>query len=179
MTDGRIAFLHIRVHAHESADLPRQQDRLAGGISRSGKLLGDRVPRILAVLGSLPQGKTVCHGDFHADNILVDGTRAVPIDWTNACAGHPAADVARSLLMMRSPYLPPGLPAWMNMMANRMKRVLLDAYLDEYLKLSGMRISDVDRFMLPVAAARIREGIPGEQDWLLGMVDAALAVNEA
>ena len=41
----------------------------------------------------------VCHGDFHPLNVVVDGTSAVVIDWTDAGLGPREADVARTLLL--------------------------------------------------------------------------------
>ncbi len=169
-----LARLHFSVHAHESTDLPTQRDRLIWGIRKSADVLGDRVDRVMAHLDGLPLGITVCHGDFHADNILMEGRRAVPIDWTNACSGNAAADVARSVLMLRSPYIPPEIPALLAVMATDLKRSMLDAYLKEYLKLSPMRFDEIEQFMVPVAAARIQEGIPGEREWLLDLVDEGL-----
>jgi aminoglycoside phosphotransferase (APT) family kinase protein len=41
---------------------------------------------------------SLLHLDFHPDNVLVDGAGAITgvVDWTNACAGDPRADLARS-----------------------------------------------------------------------------------
>lgn len=42
---------------------------------------------------------TVCHGDFHPLNVLVDGTSASVIDWSDAGVGDRHGDVARTLLL--------------------------------------------------------------------------------
>ena len=41
----------------------------------------------------------VCHGDFHPLNVMVDGTRASVIDWTDAGLGPREADVSRTFLL--------------------------------------------------------------------------------
>jgi hypothetical protein len=47
-------------------------------------------------------------------------------------------------------------------------------YLNEYCRLSRAKLEDIDRWMLPVAAARLREDVPGERDWLLRLIDDRL-----
>jgi aminoglycoside phosphotransferase (APT) family kinase protein len=45
-------------------------------------------------------GETVmCHGDFHPLNVMVDGSSASVIDWTDAGLGPREADVARTALL--------------------------------------------------------------------------------
>ena len=174
-----LAQLHHRIHAHRTAELPDQRQHFLRSIQLSAKPLGDRMDRVLAVLDDLPAGHSVCHGDFHPDNVITDGTRSVPIDWTNAFFGHPAADVVRTGLMLRSPYMPPGLPAWMHRISGWIKGRMLDAYMGEYRRLSGMTRRELEQFVLPVAAARLHENIPGEREWLLDLVDDALTRDEA
>ena len=43
--------------------------------------------------------RVVCHGDFHPLNVVVDGTRATVIDWTDAALGPREADVSRTALL--------------------------------------------------------------------------------
>jgi len=54
------------------------------------------------LLPQLEEGRrTVCHGDFHPFNVLVQGRRLAVIDWTDAGIGDPHGDVARTLLLFR------------------------------------------------------------------------------
>jgi aminoglycoside phosphotransferase (APT) family kinase protein len=57
----------------------------------------------VAALGPMAVGgeAVVCHGDFHPLNVVVDGTDAAVIDWTDAGLGPREADVARTLLLFR------------------------------------------------------------------------------
>ena len=59
---------------------------------------------------SLPDGDRLSHGDFHPANILMDGDEPVIIDWSNVTRGDPAADVARTLVILESGEPPPGTP---------------------------------------------------------------------
>jgi hypothetical protein len=46
--------------------------------------------------------------------------------------------------------------------------------LSEYTKLAKVKPADVEKWLLPVAAARLRERVPGEEQWLLDMIDEKL-----
>jgi aminoglycoside phosphotransferase (APT) family kinase protein len=70
------------------------------------ELLGDALPKALARVDALlprlgSDRLTVCHGDVHPLNVLVDGNTATLIDWTDSCVGDPHGDVARVLGILR------------------------------------------------------------------------------
>lgn len=50
---------------------------------------------------SLPAGLELCHGDLHPGNVLMSPDGPMIIDWFDAAIGPPAADVARSSLLVR------------------------------------------------------------------------------
>ena len=59
----------------------------------------ERVDRLAPRLdGAAP---SLCHGDLHPLNVLVDGERASVIDWTDAGMGDRPGDVARTALLFR------------------------------------------------------------------------------
>jgi tRNA A-37 threonylcarbamoyl transferase component Bud32 len=170
----RMARLHAKIHLGRCSKLPRQKDALERGIRQSAGLLGDDTERIVHYLRSLPDGVSVCHGDFHPDNIISSGNADTVIDWTNAYSGDPCGDVARTCLMTRSPFIVPGMSRMLRRMIKPGKRMLLSSYLQKYKKLTGVKQKDIDAWMLPVAAARLRERIPGEEDWLLDIIHTKL-----
>ncbi len=49
---------------------------------------------------SLGQGHSLLHGDLHPGNVMLTDRGPVVIDWANACAGSPGADVAVAWLLM-------------------------------------------------------------------------------
>jgi Ser/Thr protein kinase RdoA (MazF antagonist) len=171
-----LARLHRRIHeARVAVALPRIRDRIAGPVRESRELLGGDADRALARLDALPDGETVCHYDFHPGNVLGEGDALRIIDWATAGLGAPAADVARTLLILRSRYLPPGFPAALRPLAQGMKILLGSAYLAEYRKISGMTRPEIDAWLPPLAAARLWERVPGERQWLLHLVRSGLA----
>ena len=59
-------------------------------------------------------GLSLVHFDLHPDNVLISSRGPVVIDWTNAHAGSPAADVAMTWLILEtSAGLPGRLLAWL------------------------------------------------------------------
>lgn len=170
-----MAGLHYSIHRCTAAGLPRQKDRLAGAIKQSEELLKERLNPVLRCLDALPEGDRVCHGDFHPDNILYTGVSSVAIDWVDASTGNPLGDVARTSLMFLSPYVPPGTPEGITgTLIQEMKQQLNRVYLDEYYRLAGVDENDCKAWLLPVAAARLRENVPGERPWLLELIDDQL-----
>jgi Ser/Thr protein kinase RdoA (MazF antagonist) len=168
----RLARLHRHLHLQRvlGAALPQLRERIAGTVERARAVLGADADRALSILAGLPDGEAVCHFDFHPDNVLGEGDAIRIIDWSNAALGNPAADVARTLVMIRSPYFPPDVPRAVRPVVRSLKRWLARAYEAEYLSCSGMMRAEVEAWLVPIAAARIWEEVPGEREWLLGII---------
>lgn len=175
---GRLlARLHGALHARPvAAPLPRLRDKLAATLGELRPALGPEADRVLARLEALPDGDRVCHFDFHPDNILGEGTAARAIDWNNAALGDPVADVARTVLMIRSPYFPPDVPATVRTFVLALKRWLARAYEAEYRRRFGLDRAALRAWLVPVAAARLWEELPGEEEWLRAIVRGQFTV---
>ena len=102
-------------------------------------------------LNNMPDGESLCHGDFHPRNLLGSVTGA--IDWLDACQGDAAADVCRSYLLLRL-YAPQ----------------LTAPYLHAYTRHGGTTGNRVSRWLPFIAAARLAEGVTSETERLLEMV---------
>ena len=92
--------LQQRMHRCDAAGLPPAKDsterkiRNAQGIDAAAKEFA------LAQLRALPDGRALCHGDFHARNVVLTAQGPKVLDWLDAGAGEPSLDVARSLLLI-------------------------------------------------------------------------------
>lgn len=172
---GRLmAALHAAMHRTTSHELPAQYDRLCRDIQAVPYLSDDAKARIVAYLDTLPAGNTVCHGDFHPDNIILTANGAVILDWMNAARGNALGDVARTSLMLSSKALPPGTTAVRALIIQLLRRIMHSVYIHRYCVLAGVTPEQIDAWWLPVAAARLSENIPEETDWLVGQVEARL-----
>lgn len=169
-----MARLQHAMHGCTTTLLPSQKERLEHAILDASGILQGKAQAICKVLDSFPKGDSICHGDFHPDNVIVTENGCRAIDWNNAHVGNPLCDVARTSLMFQSPFNPDDQPGIL-LLPLRMARMLWNkVYLNEYCRLSLAKLEDIDRWMLPVAAARLREDVPGEREWLLGLIDDRL-----
>ena len=168
----RVARIQHAIHACPAPGLPSQHARLRHQIE------GARVPEplrraALAALDRLPAGDRLCHGDVHPGNVIATGAGLRLIDWQKASAGDPAADVARSELMLRYGRLG---PAWFSrLFPVRMARRLIAAwYVASYRAASGLPKEAIAAWRLPVAVSRLF-GRPSDTDTELLAEIAALA----
>lgn len=155
-----LAHLHHGVHQHTVTGLPNQVHSLAEAISEVTALSHHQRKAILQHLKSLPQGDKLCHGDFHPDNVMVTPAGPIVLDWMNATVGNPAADVARSIILLRDAIPPPGLPGWKATMLSLLRARFFRAYIREYYRISALNPRLVETWLLPVAAARLVEELP-------------------
>jgi aminoglycoside phosphotransferase (APT) family kinase protein len=169
----QMAELHARMHACRPAGLPAQRERLQRKIQAAHPLPEALKRAALTALAQLPDDSVLCHGDFHPDNIMLATHGPVILDWTEATGGHPLADVARTTLMMRHAALPPHLPGRRLIEAGRM--LWYQLYLRRYCQLRSVSPKQVEAWLLPVAAARLSEGIPEEEAPLLRLIQRTVS----
>ena len=123
--------------------------------------------RALARLEGLPAGDRLLHGDFHPANLLRGTNGYVVIDWTNGMRGDPAADVARTILLLGGGKLADGTPVVVRVLAPLVRRSLLASYLGAYARELPLDRDLVDRWLPVWAAARLAEDIDAEREFLL------------
>ncbi|MCQ2594037.1 MAG: phosphotransferase [Treponemataceae bacterium] len=64
-------------------------------------IIAGRDQNALDILSSLPEGDTLCHGDFHLENILIDQNQNITlIDFMNVCRAPAEYDIARSYFFL-------------------------------------------------------------------------------
>jgi aminoglycoside phosphotransferase (APT) family kinase protein len=160
-----LASLHARIHQVVAPKaLPSIHARVRARIE--SPLVPDEVrERALELLETLPEGDRLCHGDFHPANVLLgrDGDARV-IDWTAASRGEPAADVARSRLIVLHGAVGPDATIAVRALARIGRRLLWQGYRGAY---PAARDAEVDRWFHVMAAARLAEDIPEERATIL------------
>jgi aminoglycoside phosphotransferase (APT) family kinase protein len=150
-----MAALHRSVHAHPGTQFANAKARLAADIGNAGLLGAVQRKALLERLAAMPEGDRLCHGDFHPLNILGPPGRAIIIDWPNVSCGDPAADVCRSYILIRS--VAPDIAS---------------AYVDAYATRGSFSREHVLAWLPFIAAARLAEGVPDEEDDLLRIAAA-------
>ena len=137
------------------------------------------VPKVVAdaalkALAALPDGDKLSHGDFHPANILMDGNEPVIIDWSNVTRGDPAADVARTLVILGSGSPPPGTPLPLRLMALFGRRLLTSAYVRAYRRATALDMDLVRRWEAVRLADRLADSIQEERPVLLRLLSKGL-----
>ena len=170
-----LARLHADMHIRRAPGLPSQRDRLLAMIELAPGL--GTVARQLAVdsLAALPEQDSLCHGDFHPDNVILAARGPVVIDWMSAVRGSPVTDVARTSFLLAAGALLPHTPPLQRVMAGLGRGVFHALYLRHYLRLTGISRSDVRSWRLVVLTTRLAEGIASERQSLLAMIDDEVA----
>ncbi|AIQ15759.1 hypothetical protein H70357_02890 [Paenibacillus sp. FSL H7-0357] len=159
----QMARLHNNLHQLEGTeDFGRQKAELRKSIIAAPMLSMEEKSAVLDHLEGLPEGNKLCHGDFHPDNVLLN-EQAWIIDWMTGIMGNPAGDAARSVLLFSMGAMPPGASKLAEFVIGFMRQRLTKGYIREYLALSGQSYAAIDSWILPVAAARLVEGVPVEE----------------
>lgn len=161
----RFAALHAQMHEHVfTADVPTQRSKFEYRIQHLDQLPESLRNRLLERLASLPDGKQICHGDFHPANVLVSKQGDMVIDWIDASRGNPLADAARVTIILtgsaessqaRNPF------------EKAFIRIFHSVYLKEYFRLRPGGEEEYRRWLPIVAAARLTEEIKEIESWLI------------
>ena len=172
-----LAKLHSRMHAVSTDIQYSVKRKLTDDISHGEGLTDGEKRQVLRILDGLPDGNSLCHFDFHIGNIMYDGTKYSVIDWMCACSGDPAADIARTMLLMTT-----GEPMHMSVVRRAYIRLCMksmrNAYLRSYCAQSGVTRSDIERWTIPVAAARLSEWLTdSEHTVIIRMVRKGLSTE--
>lgn len=158
------AELHATMHRATCEALPAQRLYWERKIHRVNQLTEGEKEQVLHLLSQLPGGVQVCHGDFHPDNVMMTSGGPVIIDWSNATAGDPAGDVARTAMIFRVGGDPNPL---VNIFVRALAKRFHDIYLREYLQLTGLTLRTIQAWELPLFAARLLESPPKAEEELV------------
>ena len=155
-------------------ELPTLVGMARHDITHSENIPESARPRLLALLERTPDGHALCHLDFHPGNVMKTPVGYMVIDLANACAGDPAGDHAKSLLLLRVGS-PAEVSAWERVLITTGRRLMAAAYRRGY--------GSVDKHALAlwqpiVIAMRLKEGIPEERASLLRMLSSSLRAAE-
>lgn len=168
-----LAEIHSMIHSFKVDYTPNLKKELSERISFSKKLNVDTRNKIIKEFDKLPEGNTICHYDFHPDNIIMSQRGPVIIDWANVLVGDSLADVTRTSLILKSHAVPPGeCPYWFKDRNSRLH--FHKEYLNEYLKLENITIVDLKPWELPMAAVRLGEGIKEEEQQLTELINKSV-----
>jgi thiamine kinase-like enzyme len=177
----KMANVHFKIHR---ADFKRSKcikplsQSIADKISRVSLLTSEEKTAILSCLSCLRDGPSLCHGDFHPDNIIMSRDRLVTVDWITARIGNPIADVARTWLLLTMGTLPKDKSRIELLLAKHLRNWFCRTYLNEYRKLSNLSFAELESWKLPVAAARLIENVSDQENEKL-LIFIRMKLNKA
>jgi uncharacterized protein (TIGR02172 family) len=153
-----LAHYHLYVQKPATDNICTVKDKLEEDINHVD-ILSDEVKEIVRkYLRQLPDGNELCHFDFHPGNIMLSDKKAYFLDWMTACRGDGCADIARTSIMLKYGDVPHAT-SMMKKLISIFQHHIYKIYIKEYLLISNRNLEDINRWELPVAAARLREWI--------------------
>lgn len=166
-----LAGTHLAVHQVQApTDLPALRKVLAARIHEA-VMPSHLRDYALRVLGGLPDGDRLCHGDYHPGNVLVAADRVAVIDWANAARGAPEADHARTMLLLRWADPLPDTTLAFRALITAGRSVFTHGYARAYRAGSPQPLRQLSSWLVVHAAARLAEGIEAEHGMLIGYLD--------
>jgi thiamine kinase-like enzyme len=164
----KMAQLHFKMHQikiiSEYHNIAALKESLADKISRVSLLTSREITSILSHLSNLKDGSSICHGDFHPDNIMISEDRLITLDWITARIGNPLADVARTWLLLTMGTLPDNKNTFEIFLAKHLRDLFCRSYVQEYKMLSNFLTEEFEAWKLPVAAARLIENLSDHEN---------------
>ncbi len=136
-----------------SYELPLQRDRLDAKIVSAAAEFGDDLLVALDVIADTGGELVLCHGDLHPRNVLLANHGPVLVDWFDAARGIPAADVARTELVLRS-----GGEAAHGLAGAQTLGQVADAYRTAIIADGRFDVVELERWNLVQSIARLAEG---------------------
>jgi uncharacterized protein (TIGR02172 family) len=153
----QLAEMHVQINSSKAPpELASQRQTIAGRIASDCRL-DDVLKRIAQdQLERLPDGDSLCHGDFHPDNVLITSQGPVIIDWSGAARGVPAGDVASTCWLFENADLPQDASLIMHLILKTSRKLIRRAYLNRYLKSGLAGQPQIEEWATLTAAVRSR-----------------------
>jgi len=161
--------LHYRMHQNKADELIDQKTYFSNQLKKIKILDEDIKERLLNHLDTLEDGHALCHGDYHIENIIISDTWRI-IDWTNAYSGNPLSDVARTYMILKSPYVKTFVPWYLRGGLNTVVSMFTMHYFRSYRKESDITFKKMRVWLPIIYACRLNENIKEEKSWLLSQL---------
>lgn len=170
------AKIQASFHQMSNDELAPQKEYLSQNIKGTSLLNKEEKELIVNYLKYLPADNKVCHGDYHPDNISLMKRKPIVLDWMTGTSGNPCGDVARTLIILRYASLPNGMPNLTKLIIQTVRKVFARFYLNSYIKVTNSSSESINRWFLPIMAARLVESIEeSEKQFLLKKIKSILS----
>ena len=161
ITDSIKRTAHALYSVHSvKADLMDSSHAIYTRAVHYNKHITDNEKRtVLNILDSLPKSTAVCHGDPNPGNILISVDKTAFIDWMFVGTGNPMYDIAEYIITTRYLYLNPTEinPRIIKFMG-KYSEEMINIFFTEYTSISGLEITDTDKWLIPLLVNRLNGG---------------------
>ncbi len=159
----RLAEFHKAFQIEVDVPLPGFKSLIKESVFRVKEIKKKTREKLLEALEELPDGSKLCHGDFHPDNIIMGKDKVIVIDWLTAARGHPLADVARTSIIFKFGSVPEHRSESEIRGVKELRDRFYAQYLEQYLRITGEDQNLMEKWEIPLAAARLEESLPSEE----------------
>lgn len=168
----QFARLHAAMHSVRDpvlASLPRQLDQARWDIRHSpvSEAISERA---LAALERQPRGDSLCHRDFHPNQVVMAPRGLVVLDWLTAGVGNPVSDIARTSLLISAPGRPSHFPPLRAVLVKILRETMHRLYLRDYREMRPFDPAELEVWRALLAIGRLNEHIPGEEPYLRALI---------
>jgi hypothetical protein len=173
-----LARMHLgllKINANASISSSKDQARYC--ISKSGALSEETKRVLMDLLADLPEGKSLCHGDFHPGNIIHSDGKDFIVDWSGATKGDVLYDVAHTYLLLGTVPRAPGVSLLMYAMQKLLGKAMASIYLKTIAKSISIDPDQLSSWVLIRAAERTYYGFPSEIEHLHAFIDRAISTG--
>lgn len=167
----KLARLHFMVNENHVDGIKEQKSWFKERISWTKDLTDDKKSKLYKLIDNMPTGNCLCHCDFHPDNIICSEDGDYIIDWADCCNGNPCADVARTILTLKTAPIPENTSKFMKVIIMFIRNRFCSSYTKEYLKISGKTIEQIDDWQVAVAAYRLCAANKTEKSVILNIIN--------
>ena len=155
----KTAHLLYSVHSVKADLMDSSHAVYTRAVDYNNRITDDEKRAVLNILDSLPKSGTVCHGDPNPGNILVNGNKVAFIDWMFVGTGNPMYDLTEYIITTRYLFLEhvESTKPIIKFM-EKYSEIMINIFFNEYSKISGLKITDTDKWLIPLLVNRLNGG---------------------
>jgi aminoglycoside phosphotransferase (APT) family kinase protein len=175
-----LANMHLGVLKMKAeVSMTNAKDQAKYCIDKSRSLTEDAKEVLLSLLGHLPGGDFLCHGDFHPGNILHRDGKDYIIDWSGATKGDIVYDIAHTYILLRVVPRAPGVSLLMHGIQKFLGKTMANIYLKTIMKSVSIDPRQLTCWVLIKAAERTFYGLPSEMKRLHTFINRYVEASSA
>lgn len=134
-----LADLHSQIHRNSTSQLPSFESKLERVFLSDRNLTEETREKLLRAVAAFPEGDTLCHGDFHMDNVIVGERGVLIIDWSWASRGNPACDISKAIACLQYENL--DFPYLYRKLQRPIRHLMTREYMRRYLANSNVSLA--------------------------------------